>query len=48
MIAILKQAEAGLLVKELYRNHNFSDATFYLWCKNYADIDVSGQDQKSY
>lgn len=29
IISILKEAEAGLTVKELSRKHNISDATFY-------------------
>ncbi len=43
IIAILKEAEAeaGLPVKELCRKHNISDATFYLWRKKYAGMDVS-------
>ncbi|WP_242551828.1 IS3 family transposase [Photobacterium ganghwense] len=41
IIAIIKEAEAGLPVKELCRKHNISDATFYLWRKKYAGMDVS-------
>lgn len=41
IIAILKEAEAGIPVKELCRKHNISDATFYLWRKKYAGMDVS-------
>jgi len=39
IIAILKEAEAGLPVKELCRKHNISDAAFYLWRKKYAGMD---------
>lgn len=41
IIAILKEAEAGIPVKELCRKHNISDATFYTWRKKFAGMDVS-------
>ncbi|CCO49715.1 conserved hypothetical protein [Vibrio nigripulchritudo SOn1] len=41
IIAILKEAEASIPVKELCRKHNISDATFYTWRKKFASIDVS-------
>ncbi|WP_152968724.1 transposase, partial [Burkholderia mallei] len=31
MIGFLKEAEAGMPVKELCRKHGFSDASFYTW-----------------
>lgn len=31
IIGFLKQAEAGMLIKELCRQGGFSDATFYKW-----------------
>uniref|UniRef100_UPI001FF8A535 transposase n=1 Tax=Ralstonia pseudosolanacearum TaxID=1310165 RepID=UPI001FF8A535 len=31
IIGFLKQAEAGVSVKELCRQHCFSDASFYTW-----------------
>lgn len=31
IIGFLKQAEAGVPVKELCRQHGFSDASFYNW-----------------
>lgn len=31
IIGFLKQAEAGMPIKELCRNGGFSDATFYKW-----------------
>jgi putative transposase len=31
IIGFLKQAEAGMPVKELCRQHGFSDASFYTW-----------------
>jgi len=41
IITILKEAEAGLPVKELCRKHGISDATFYTWRKKYGGMDVS-------
>ena len=34
IIGFLKQAEAGMPIKELCRNGGFSDATFYTWRAN--------------
>ena len=31
IIGFLKEADAGLAVKELCRKHGFSDASFYKW-----------------
>ena len=31
IVGFLRQAEAGVAVKELCRNNGFSDATFYKW-----------------
>ena len=36
----LKQAEAGLPVKELCRKGGFSDATFYKWRARFGGMDV--------
>ncbi|WP_139344031.1 transposase, partial [Vibrio ruber] len=41
IITILKEAEAGIPVRELCRKHGISDATFYTWRKKYAGMDVS-------
>ncbi|WP_220150133.1 IS3 family transposase [Marinobacter pelagius] len=41
IIPILKEAEAGLPVKELCRKYNISDATFYTWRKKYGGLEVS-------
>ena len=41
IIPILKEAEAGLPVKELCRKYNISDATFYTWRKKYGVMEVS-------
>lgn len=41
IIAILKEAEAGLSPTELCRRHGISDATFYNWRKKYGGLEVS-------
>ena len=41
IIAILKQAEAGVRVAELVRRHGISEATFYNWKARYGGLDVS-------
>ncbi len=41
IIAVLKETEAGIPVKELCRKHNISDATFYTWRKKYGGLEVS-------
>ncbi len=41
IIAVLKQAEAGVRVAELVRKHGISDATFYNWKAKYGGLDVS-------
>ena len=41
IISILKEAEAGLAVKELCRKNNISDATFYTWRKKFGGMEVS-------
>ena len=37
----LKQAEAGMPIKELCRNGGFSDATFYKWRAKFGGMDAS-------
>ncbi len=37
IIGFLKQAEAGMPIKELCRNGGFSDATFYKWRAKFPD-----------
>ena len=39
IIAFLKQA-TGTPIKKLCRRHGFSDASFYLWRRTYASMDV--------
>jgi putative transposase len=41
IIGFLKQAEAGLAVKELGRKHGFSDASFYKWRSKFGGMEVS-------
>ncbi len=40
IVAFIKQAEAGLPIKELCRKGGFSDATFYKWRAKYGGMDV--------
>ena len=40
IIGFLREAEAGLPVKELCRKHGFSDASFYLWRQKFGGMDV--------
>ena len=41
IIGFLKQAEAGMPIKELCRNGGFSDATFYKWRAKFGGMQVS-------
>lgn len=41
IIGFLKQADAGLAVKELCRKYGFSEASFYLWRSKFGGMDVS-------
>jgi putative transposase len=41
IIGFLKQAEAGMPVKELCRSAGFSDATFYKWRAKYGGMEAS-------
>ena len=41
IMAILKQAEAGVPVPELCREHGMSNATFYKWRSKYGGMDAS-------
>ena len=40
IIGFLKEAEAGISVKELARKYGFSDASFYLWRSKFGGMDV--------
>jgi len=41
IVGFLKQAEAGVVVKDLCRKHGFSDATFYNWRSRYGGMEVA-------
>ena len=41
IIAILKEARAGLGTAELCRKHGISDATFYKWRSRYGGMQAS-------
>ena len=41
IMAILKQADAGVLVPELCREHGMGNATFYKWRSKYGGMDAS-------
>jgi hypothetical protein len=41
VIAVLKDAQAGIGVQELCRKHGISDATFYKWRATYSGLEVS-------
>jgi putative transposase len=41
IIGFLKQAEAGMPIKELCRKGGFSDATFYKWRAKFGGMEVS-------
>ena len=38
---VLREAEAGLPVKELCRKHGFSEASYYLWRSKFGGMSVS-------
>ena len=40
IIGFLKQAEAGVPVKDLCRKEGFSDATFYKWRSKFGGMEV--------
>ena len=41
LLAILRQAEGGVPVAELCREHGMSDASFYKWRAKYGGMDAS-------
>jgi len=45
IMSILKEAEAGLPVKELCRKYNISDATYYTLRKKYDGLENIGADR---
>ena len=42
IVAILKHADAGLMVKDICREHGISDATYYKWKSRYGGMEASG------
>lgn len=41
IINILKQADAGVKVQDLCRQHGISDATYYKWKSKYGGMEAS-------
>ncbi len=41
IIGFLREADAGVPVKELCRKHGFSDASYYVWRSKFGGMDVS-------
>ena len=41
IIAVMKEAEAGVSVQELCRKYGISDATFYNWKAKYGGLTVN-------
>lgn len=41
IVGILKEAEAGVALEDLIRQHGFSKATFYKWRAKYSGMSVS-------
>lgn len=41
IVAILKEADAGMKVSELCRKHGMSDATYYKWKSKYGGMEAS-------
>jgi len=41
IIGFLKEADAGVPVKELCRRHGFSEASYYLWRSKFGGMEVS-------
>ena len=41
IIGFLREAEAGMPVKELCRRHGFSEGSYYLWRSKFGGMSVS-------
>ena len=41
IVSILKEADAGMKVKDLCRKHSISDATYYNWKSKYGGMEAS-------
>ena len=41
IVGFLREADAGIPVKDLCRKHGFSDASYYLWRSKFGGMSVS-------
>ena len=41
IIGFLREADAGVPVKDLCRKHGFSEASYYMWRSKFGGMDVS-------
>ena len=41
IIGFLREADAGMAVKDLCRRHGFSEASYYLWRSKFGGMSVS-------
>lgn len=41
IIGFLKEADAGVPIKDLCRRHGFSEASYYLWRSKFGGMDVA-------
>ena len=41
IVGILKEADAGVMVKEICRKYGISDATYYKWKSKYGGLEMS-------
>lgn len=41
IIGFLREADAGMPIKDLCRRHGFSEASYYLWRSKFGGLDVS-------
>lgn len=41
IIGFLREADAGMAVKDLCRRHGFSEASYYLWRSKFGGMNVS-------
>ena len=41
VVAILKEADAGMKVSDVCRKHGISDATYYTWKSKYGGMEAS-------
>jgi putative transposase len=41
IVGFLREADAGIPVKDLCRKHRFSDASYYLWRSKFGGMSVS-------